>query len=151
MTSLPEVHDIFRVLLKNFVQDFKKIASKAIENEGANPTAWMWWEQGEYGDFLTNLYLDSMNQSHHLLYTRDNYVKFSKMMYHVTVNLPHLLVFIPQWSFLLTEIHCVVLEREAFTSKDVRVVLAQDEPDKVFNASRVNGQLRSMLCRLEAR
>jgi hypothetical protein len=46
------------------------------------------------------------------LYTRENYTHFARFMTCIHNELPHLLLVIPQWSFLATELHCRVLERE---------------------------------------
>jgi len=125
-------HDLFRFQLSRFKQDFYKHA----RTQEVDPKRWEWYEQGEFENFLNTIYQDSSrHQNKTDIYTRENYVKFSQMVYHINVNLPHVIRDLPQWQYLVTELHCRVLEREA---------LAATHPGRDVSA-----ELKALLCRMQ--
>ncbi len=69
------------------------------------------------------------------VYTRENYVQFSQMVYHIHVNVPHLLVNLAQCQYLVTEMHCRVLEREVL--------------EKTHPGHDVGAKLRALLCHMQ--
>ena len=70
------------------------------------------------------------------VYTRPNYVMLAAMIYDLQVHLSHLAPLVPQWSYLVTELHCRVLEREA---------LAAAHPED----QDVKARLQGLLCRMQ--
>jgi hypothetical protein len=127
-------HDLFRINLKSFTADLLAHARAHAGNVGATPAPWEWYVKGEFQAFLYTINQDAAKETFDT-YTRDNYVKFSRMMYFIQTKLPHLLSSLPEWSYLVTELHCRVLERE---------LLASGHPD-----TDVNERLRLLLCRMQ--
>jgi hypothetical protein len=135
MSHEPTAHDLFRINLKDFAVLFLKQASV---HQHKDPTPWQWFNEGGFKQFMYDLKQTSSSTRPPRItetYTRANYVKFSQMIYHIQVYLPHLLPELPQWQYLVTELHCRVLEREA---------LAVAHPGQDVNA-----QLQALLCRMK--
>ena len=129
-------HDLFRINLKTFVNELMTHVRLHQSNPGADPTPWEWFEKGEFQQFVYDIQSNASSGSRTVdAYTRANYVKFSQMMSFIHTYLPHLLPALPQWSYLVTELHCRVLERElltaGYTDHDV-----------------VHDKLKNLLCRL---
>jgi hypothetical protein len=130
-------HDLFRFHLSRFKRAFD-IYARAQQGD---PKHWKWYTEGQFENFIETNFVDTMYQASFQspnktnLYTRENYVKFSEMMYHIHVELPHVIRDLPQWQYLVTELHCRVLEREA---------LAAAHP-----GCDVSAELKKMLCRMQ--
>jgi hypothetical protein len=131
-------HELFRINLKDFALLFLRLAQQAQQNIGEDPTPWQWFTEGGFKQFLYTLKETSSSVRPPKItetYTRANYVKFSQMIFFIQTQLPHLLQDLPQWQYLVTELHCRVLEREA---------LAVAHPGQDVNA-----QLQALLCRMK--
>ena len=133
MSSATTAHDLFRYNLTAFKNRLLNLDDLARAT--TTPAQWQWFTS-QYEDWLTSLSgMASRTATAHLIYTRANYVKFSQMIYDLETTLSHLMPALPQWSYLVTELHCRVLEREA---------LAAANPDHEF----VNANLKRLLCRM---
>ena len=131
MSSATTAHDLFRYNLTAFKNG---LLNQTDDLTGAT-TQWQWFTS-QYEDWLTSLSgMASRTATAHLIYTRANYVKFSQMIYDLETTLSHLMPALPQWSYLVTELHCRVLEREA---------LAANPEQEVVNAN-----LKRLLCRMQ--
>jgi hypothetical protein len=130
-------HDLFRIQIAKFKRAFDIHA----RDQKGDPKHWKWYNEGQFENFMDTNFIDTLYQSsfqgqnHTNVYTRENYVKFSEMMYHIHVELPHVIRDLSQWQYLVTELHCRVLEREA---------LAAAHPGRDVSA-----ELKNMLCRMQ--
>jgi len=127
-------HDLFRINLKSFVNELMRHVRVYKSTLGADPTPWEWFERGGFEQFLYDLQWNAASERVDT-YTRANYVKLSRMMYFIHTCIPHLLPALPEWSYLVSELHCRVLERELLTAE-------------YTNHDDVHDKLKNLLCRL---
>jgi len=127
--------DLFVLNLKNFAVIVNIHIREAIQN---GQTDWGWYDR-EFPGFLSELQRLSTQSTESRLqvYTRANYVKFCRMMAHIHDKHQDIIPEIPQWSFLATELHCRVIEREIV------------EAVHPFDHQEVNAHLNRMLCRMQ--
>jgi hypothetical protein len=123
--------DLFHISLHKLSVVVHAHISHSLDND---KTDWAWY-RNEFAGFLVQLEQTSADARLNV-YTRDNYVKFCRMMAHIHEKHSVILPQIPQWSFLATELHCRVLEREIVEAKGGR------------NAQEVNHYLHGLLCRM---
>ena len=129
-------HDLFRINLRSCVNEFMTHARAHATNPGADPTPWEWFEKGGFEQFLYEIKRKASSESSRVdTYTRANYVKFSRLMSFIHAYLPNLLPVLPEWSYLVTELHCRVLERELLTAE-------------YTDHDVVHDKLKNLLCRL---
>ena len=142
---LPQ-HDLFRIHLKNF-RATVRAHKRNNDIKLLDPTPWEWWAKGGYDEWLSDLWKTSnKDASATLIYNRYNYTKFCEMAFQIEVFLPHLLVELPQLSFLVAEMHSGVLEREF--SLSVPVPAGVREP--VHSKTPMNVNLDGLLHELRA-
>ena len=129
-------HDLFRINIRLFVKKIMDQVRLYRSNLGADPTPWEWFEKGGFEQFLYDIQSNANSGSRTVdTYTRANYVKFSRMMSFIHAYLPNLLPVLPEWSYLVTELHCRVLERELLTAE-------------YTDHDVVHDKLKNLLCRL---
>ena len=102
--------DLFKMKLKQFQSDLHREYEFNESNMG-DPTKWDWYVQGRYRDWAIAMNLNLLRESQAAnVVTRENYVKLRTEIYHLDTQLHHLLSNLPEWMYLLPEMHCRVIE-----------------------------------------
>jgi hypothetical protein len=137
MSTAITSHDLFRIKLAQFKRELEEHAPDPHTEAGRQaPRQWQWYLEGDFRNFLRTMHEKSLGDGERAdVYTRENYVQFSQMVYHIHVNVPHLLGNLGQWQYLVTELHCRVLEREVL--------------ERTHAGHDVGAKLRALLCHMQ--
>ena len=129
-------HQLFRMHIMNVKMDLFNEAVDQAQSIGTRSQEWQTFS-GRYKQWVNQLHSYASRPAVAPdIYTRPNYVMLAAMIYDLQVHLPHLAHLVPQWSYLVTELHCRVLEREA---------LAAAHPED----QDVKARLQGLLCRMQ--